>query len=255
MNSQPPPAATTWGALLVRHDPAVRRLVAQQMEALADVGDRDPEDLSTVFAGEDKLLSRGILACGTAEVRPIVRRLHPVLPEALAALSSFEKEHSLEPVRILSFAMIAECTGTRRPAEFSSAALKPLIRARTELTDVQQRSAAMLALALGDTATARGLIDAAPKPFTQPVVRFEFNLYELVRYLADAIDQRRPSDWIETAWVEYIVGFPLHLEADAAEWPDIFHFARILANVRGDKVSDIADDLHARVQLLAKQGQ
>ena len=76
-----------------------------------------------------------------------------------------------------------------------------------------------------------------------------------IRYLAAALDKRWPADWIEPAWVEYLNLFPLHLAADAAEWPDLFMFARVLAELRGDKIADIADDLHARVQRLAQEAE
>ena len=249
------PAATTWQELLARHAPAVHQLIAQQLVNFANVAARDSSKLPSAFAGLDSVLARGILACGSAEVHALIVLMHPALSDALGAVSPSQLQHSQSAKWILSFALLAECAGIPRPPGFDSGPLKPLIRGRRELSDVEQRSAALLALALRDTMTARALIDAEPASDTQPVVSFEFNLYELIRYLADAIDQRRPADWIEPAWVEYIAGFPLHLAADAAEWPDLFYFARVLADVRGGKVSDIADDLHARVQLLAKHGQ
>lgn len=255
MNLPIPPAATKWHELLARQTPAVRSLIAQQLSNLADVADRAAGTLPGAFAGADKVLARGLLCCGSAELQPLISLLNPLVPQALAALDNVAREHSQAAKRIQSFALLVECTGQSRAKGFDSSALKELAPSRKELSDAQQRSAALLALALRDTATARAFIDAEPVSYTQPVVSFEFNLYELIRYLADAIDKHRPADWIEPAWVEYIAGFPLHLAADAAEWPDLFYFARVLANVRGDKVADIADDLHARVQRLAQQGQ
>jgi hypothetical protein len=66
------------------------------------------------------------------------------------------------------------------------------------------------------------------------------------------LDARRPADWIEPLWVEYFDLFPVHLAAQAAEWPDLFNFARILAGVRGENVASIADDIHARVMHAAR---
>ncbi|NHZ89620.1 hypothetical protein F2P45_11435 [Massilia sp. CCM 8733] len=229
-------------------------LIEAQLSNLADIADRETDVLAGTFAGVDMVLARAILCCGNAEARPLILLMHPFVPNALAALDSFELEHTQTAKRILSFALLAQCTGVPRPEASDSAPLKPLLPARAELSAKQQRSVALLALAMHDTATARAFIDAEPATYAQPVLSLEFNLYELIRYLADALDQQRPADWIEPAWLEYLEEFPLHLASDAAEWPDLFYFARILANVRGDKVSDIADDLHARVQLLEKQG-
>ena len=246
---------TTWRELLKSHEPDARDLIAQHLKNFSRIGEREPARLPSAFAGTDSALARGILACGSDTVRPLIGLLHSSLARALPALTEYQLQHTQSARWILSFALIAECTGTPRPAAFDSAPLKPLVANRKELSDAEQRCAAFLALALGDTATARGLIGATPATYPQPVLRFEFNIYELIRYLADAIDQRRPADWIEPAWLEYLSGFPLHLAAEAAKWPDLFSFARILANVRGDRVEQIADDLHARVHLLAQQGQ
>jgi len=245
----------TWHELLSRHEPAVRSLIAQQLENFEDIGERGSNELPSVFSGSDQILARGILACGCDEVRPLMRLLHPFLPKALAALRDQKREHWQSAKWMLSFAVLAECMGTPRPAGFDGTILKPLVGSRSELKDEEKRSVALLALALGDTTTARAMLDAGPSTYEQPVLAFKFNLFELIRYLADAIDQHRPSDWIEPAWTEYIAGFPMHLAADAAKWSDLFYFARILANVRGDQVGQIADDLHARVHLLAQQGQ
>src|SRR5262249_8846200 len=156
---------------------------------------------------------------------------------------------------LVDFALMAECMGTPRPPGFDSTLLQPLIAGRGEFSDARKRAMAFTALALRDTAAALAFLDETPATYDAPVVRFEFNQFELIRYLAAALDQRRPADWIEPAWVEYFTLFPLHISAQAAEWPDPFNFARILANVRGDTVNGIADDLYARVQLLAKQGK
>jgi hypothetical protein len=253
--SPPKSVATTWRDLLAIQEPAARGLIELHLEMYADIGEREADELPDVFSGADQVLARGILACGSEVVRPLLRLQHPFLPAALQALRTQKREQWQSAKWMLSFSLLAECMGTPRLPGFDSAVLQPLIRSRTELKDQEQRSASLLALAMGDTATARALVEAEPARYEQPVLQFEFNLYELIRYLADVVDQRRPPDWIEPAWQEFITGFPMHLAADAAEWPDLFYFARILANVRGDRVGQIADDLHARVHVLAQQGQ
>lgn len=249
------PADTTWRELLARHGPAVRTLIEQELHDFSDIAQREAEKLPSAFAGEDDVLTRGILACGKTEVVPLVQLMHPMLRRALGALSNSDLKNSQAAKWILSFALLAEGVGTEIRPRFDATPLKPLIAGRKDLSDTEQRSAALLALALNDPATARALIDAEPASYAQPIVRFEFNLYELIRYLAHVIEHGEPADWIEPAWGEYLAGFPMHLAADAAEWPDVFYFARVLANARGDRVGEIADDLHARVRLLASQGQ
>ena len=249
------PATTGWHALLAEHTPIVHGLVEEELSNLADIADLEAGALAGAFAGADNVLARAILCCGSAAARPLVSLMDPLVPNALAALDSFEREHSQAAKRIQSFALLVQCTGVLRPEGSDSTPLKPLLPARAELSARQQRSAALLALAMHDTATARAFIDAEPAAYAEPVLGFEFNLYALVGYLADALDKQRPADWIAPAWLEYIEEFPLHLAADAAEWPDLFYFARIVAYLSGDRVGAIADDLHARVQLLARQGQ
>jgi hypothetical protein len=175
------------------------------------------------------------------------------LSRAVEALDSTRRGNTDAAHQIASFALIAECTGVPRPREIDAGLLTPLMPARKEFFDPQRRSMALAALALRDTATALAFLDAKPASYEQPRLQFEFNIYELIRYLAAAIDQRRPADWIEPAWLEYLNLFPMHLAADAAAWPDLFMFARVLAELRGDRISDIADDLHARVQRLAQE--
>jgi hypothetical protein len=250
-----PRVHTTWGEILSRQESEIRALIARELEDFSNIAARAVPTLPSAFSGVDNVLARGILVCGTAAVRPLISLMSPSLRNALPAVTDHELHHTQSARWILSFALVAECAGITRPAGFDEGPLKPLVSGRDGLSDPERRCAAFLALALGDAATARALIGAAAKTWTQPVLRFEFNLYELIRYLADAIDQRRPADWIEPVWLEYFAGFPMHLAADAARWPDIFCFARILANVRGERIGQIADDLHARVRLLAQQGQ
>ncbi|HEX5099282.1 MAG TPA: hypothetical protein VFV94_07265, partial [Polyangiaceae bacterium] len=211
--------------------------------------------LTSAFAGCSGALARGILLCGTATARVLVRGLHPHLPRVMEALSEQDRRGAPLAHWIVDFALLAECIGTPRPPGFDSSLLSPLLSTREEFSDARRRAMALTALALGDGATALAFLDEKPATYDAPRVRFEFNQFELIRYLAAALDQRRPADWIEPSWVEYFTLFPTHISAQAAEWPDPFKVMRVLANVRGDKVSDIADDLHARVQLLAKQGK
>jgi hypothetical protein len=212
-------------------------------------------DLTSAFAGCSGVLARGILFCGTSKVRALVNGFHPHLPRVMEALAAQNRRDAPLAHWAVDFALLSECLGTPRPHGFDSGLLKPLVPARGEFGDVGERALAFTALALGDTSSALAFLDEKAATYDAPVVRFEFNQFELIRYLAAALDNRRPADWIEPAWVEYFTLFPLHIAAKAAEWPDVFNFARILANVRGETVSGIADDLHARVQLLAKQGK
>jgi hypothetical protein len=185
----------------------------------------------------------------------MLEHMHPALSRGVEALDATDMRDTLAALRLLNFSLVAECAGKKRPPALDTTLLKPLLPVRKSFGDAQRRSAAFAALALQDTATALAFIDAAPAKYNQPVLKFEFNIFELIRYLAAAIDQRRPSDWIEPAWLEYLEGFPLHLAAEAAEWPDLFNFARVLAQLRGDRIDGIADDLHARIARLAQASE
>jgi hypothetical protein len=245
----------TWNDLVATDAGDAADAVASLEEGAANLAMVSGSKLTRAYAGCSGVLARGILFCGTARVRALEDRLHPQLPRVLEALAAQNRRGAPLAHWVLDFALISESMGTPRPSGFESTLLEPLVAGRGEFGDTEKRAMAFSALALGDTATALAFLDEAPAIYDAPRVRFEFNQFELIRYLAAALDQRRPADWIEPAWVEYFKLFPLHMSAQAAEWPDVFNFARILANVRGDKVSDIADDLHARVQLMAKQGQ
>lgn len=245
----------TWNDLISRHVEDAAGSVAYMEQEAATLADLSGTDLTSAFAGCSGALARGTLLCGTATTRSFVRGFHPHLSRVIDGLAVQNRCGAPLAHWVVDFALMAECMGTPRPPGFDSSLLAPLVAARGEFGDARKRAMAFTALALGDTRTALAFLDEQPKTYDAPVVRFEFNQFELIRYLAAALDQRRPADWIEPAWVEYFELFPMHISAEAAEWPDVFNFARILANVRGDKVGDIADDLHARVQLLAKQGQ
>jgi hypothetical protein len=248
-------ASVTWGDLVATQTENAASAVAFLERKIPRLATTSGFELTTAFAGCSGALARGILLCGTATVRPLVDGFHPHLPRVMEALAAQNRRGAPLAHWALDFALLAECTGRSRPPGFDRGLLEPLIAAREEFGDAQQRAMAFTALALGDTAAALAFLDERPRTYDTPVVRFEFNQFELIRYLASALDQRRPADWIEPAWVEYHTLFPLHMSAKAAEWPDVFNVARVLANVRGDKVSEIADDLHARVHLLAEQGK
>jgi hypothetical protein len=255
MNRSAKSVPVTWSDLVARQRESAAGSVAyleQDVERLASISGTD---LTGAFAGCSGALARAILLCGPAAARALVRGFYPHLPRVMEELAAQNRSGAPLAHWVVDFALMSECMGMPRPPGFDSALLQPLVAAREEFSDARKRAMAFTALALGDTSTALAFLDERPATYDAPVVRFEFNQFELIRYLAAALDQRRPADWIEPAWVEYFTLFPLHISAQAAEWPDPFNFARVLANVRGDKVRDIADDLHARVQLLAKQGK
>jgi hypothetical protein len=255
MNRSAKSAPVTWSDLVASDTEDAAGSVAFLERKIPRLAKSSGMDFTSAFAGCSGALARGILFCGTTTTRALVLGFHPHLPRVMKELAA---ENGLgEPLAhwVVDFALMSECIGTARPPGFDSALLEPLVAAREEFSDARKRAMAFTALALGDTSAALAFLDEKPATYDAPVIRFEFNQFELIRYLAAALVQGRPADWIEPAWVEYFSLFPLHISAEAAEWPDLFNFARVLANVRGDKVSDIADDLHARVQLLAKQGQ
>ena len=244
-----------WHDLVKQHAADAEADLRDLAKSSGALAGRGHASLTTMFAGLDGVLACGLALCGTAASRPLIQGFHPFLPRVVAALDATNMRAARAAHFIANFALVAECAGTPRPPSFDSGLLKPLVPVREEFSDAQRRSIALTALAFGETAMARALIDAESASRDEPRVRFEFNLYELIGYLADAIDNHYPADWVEPAWVEYLGLFPLHLAAEAAEWPDVFMFARVLAALRGDRIADIADDLHARVQLLAKQGK
>jgi hypothetical protein len=244
----------TWNDLVTRQAKNAAGSVAFLEEDIPRLATISGVELTSAFAGCSGALARGTLLCGTATTRGLVRGFHPHLPRVMEALLAQNRPGAPLAHWVMDFALIAECMGTPRPPGFDSALLGPLVAARGEFSEARKRAMALTALALGDTATALAFLDEAPAEYDAPRVRFEFNQFELIRYLAAVLDERRPADWIEPAWSEYFALFPLHITAEAGEWPDPFNFARVLAELRGDKVSDIADDLHARVQLLAKEG-
>ena len=208
--------------------------------------------LRSAMAGSDGVLAGGIALCGSATVRDFVHGCHPHLPRVVDELRAQDRLGAPIVGWMLNFALMSECLGVARPAGFDAELLKPLLRAREEAGDTQRRSLAFTALALGDTTSALSFIDEPPGSYDSPLLRVEFNQLELLRYLAAALDARRPADWIEPLWVEYFELFPVHLAAQAAEWPDLFNFARVLAGVRGENVASIADDIHARVMHAAR---
>jgi len=255
MNRSTKSSPVTWGDLISGQAENAANAVAFMEKKIPRLATLSGVDLASAYAGCSGALARGILMCGTAKVQAFVRGFHPHLARVVAALAEQNEQGTPLAHWVLDFALMAESMGVPRPAGFDASLLGPLVVARGEFDDARKRAMAFTALALGDTAAALAFIDEPPAAWDAPVVRFEFNQLELVRYLAAALDQRRPADWIEPAWVEYLGLFPLHISTKAAEWPDVFNVARILADRRSDKVADIADDLHARVQRLAAQGQ
>jgi hypothetical protein len=248
-----PPASVTWPSLADEHAPDAAAMLQRYLRLRDQLPRLEGRALTDQFAGSDSTLARGCLFVGAAATREVVAACHPSVARVLGVLDDMKRKDTAIVHHVVNFALIAECIGTPRPAGVDADRMKPLVAKRAEHFDAARRSMAFTSLALGDAPTALAFLDAKPASYEQPRLSFEFNLYELIRYLAAALDRRWPADWIEPAWLEYLEGFPLHLAADAAEWPDLFMFARVLAALRGDKVADIADDLHARVQRLAQE--
>jgi hypothetical protein len=255
MNPSSQPDPVDWHALVDQHAADAAADVRDLAKSSGGLAERGPASLITMFAGLDGVLACGLVLCGSDATRPLIEGFHPFLPRVVAALDATRMRAARAAHFIANFALVAECAGTPRLPAFDSGLLKPLVPGREEFFDAQRRSMALTCLALGDTATALRFLDVRPAAYDEPRVAFEFNLHELIRYLAAALDQRWPADWVEPAWLEYLNLFPLHLAADAAEWPDLFMFARVLAALRGDRIADIADDLHARVQRLAQEAE
>lgn len=246
-------AAVDWRSLSVK----VSKSTAATLEHSAKLGGRllelEGHDLLDAFSGVDGVFARGCIVNGSRAAQAAMEKYLESLPRARKALVSVDASKSAVAYQLANLALIGECTGKPGPAAGDIGLLKPLVRERHSFSDSRRRSMALTALALRDTATALALLDAKPAAYDEPRLSFEFNIHELIRYLAAALDMRRPADWIEPAWLEYLENFPLHLAAQAAEWPDLFMFARVLAELRGDKIADIADDLHARIERLAQE--
>lgn len=255
MNPSAPTVPVNWHELANRHALDAAAMLKRRLKLGDELGELEGNDLLDAYAGCDSTVARGCIFCGSADGRAVIAKFHASLARALGALDTTGMRDTASAHELANYVLIAECTGTPRPANFDGALLKPLVARRKDYFDAQRRSMAFTSLALGDTATALAFLDAKPAAYEQPRLSFEFNTYELIRYLAAALEKRRPADWTEPAWLEYLETFPLHLAADAAEWPDIFMFARVLAELRGDKIADIADDLHARVQRLAQEAE
>ncbi|MFP5391275.1 MAG: hypothetical protein ACLGI6_06975 [Gammaproteobacteria bacterium] len=245
----------TWSDLLASESANAARSLAFLVEDIGNLPDIDGDRLTMAYAGCSGVLARALLFCDSAAARVLVDGFHPHLGRVMQELARTDETSQSIVQWLLDFALLSECVGTPRPAGFDSALLDPLLAARTEFGDVERRALAFTALALGDSARALAFLDQQPGQYEWPVLRVEFNQFELNRYLAHVLEQERPADWIEPAWLEYLSLFPLHVAAKAAKWPDLFNVARVLANVRGDPVGQIAEDLHARVRLLASQGQ
>lgn len=241
----------TWRDLVTNHaEPTQRRLEKLTLESAGYAALSGPR-LRTAMASCDGVLGGGIALCGPMAVREFVRGYHPHLARVVDELRAQNRLAAPIVHWVLNFALMGESLNVTRPPGFDVSLLEPLMAGRSEFNATRCRALAFTALALGDTAAALEFVDEKPARHDAPVTRVEFNQLELIRYLAAAIDARRPALWIEPVWVEYFELFPMHLSAEAAEWPDLFNFARVLANVRGDDVATLADDVHARVKQAA----
>lgn len=250
-NQETASIAMTWSEILVQDAEWTRSVLHRQEKFADEFANCEDVELAGAFSGSGALIARGLLLLGGAVCRPMIEKWHGVLAQVAGTL----EEHAMWGERlaheVLSFAIVAECAGLPRPTGLGGDAIQALLVGRESFSDVQRCSMALSALSLGETTAANGFIDAERVARSDPGRQFQFNLFELVRYLADALDQQRLSDWIEPAWLEYLHLFPGHLAAQAAWWPDLFSFARVLAQLRGEAVEHIADDLHGRIMLLA----
>lgn len=244
-------ASSTWRELVENVGPKVANTLARNVADSVDLAQREDSMLTSAFAGCDRIVANGMALRGVAAVRPLVERLHPHLLRARESLDEQDMSGSNVTHSLVNVSLLCECIGMTRPAQLGAASLVPLVAARKEFDDRQKRSLALTALALGDAEAALAFLGQRPRPYDAPMLRFEFNQFELIRYLVAAQLERRPADWLEPAWVEYFELFPMHLAAQAAIMPDLFNFARVLANVRGDDVATLADDVHARVMRAA----
>jgi hypothetical protein len=247
------PVPVNWHDLSARASVEVATVLNHCAKVSNSLQEMDGNDLLSVFAGMDSVVARSCILNGSRASRATFERYLASLSRVRRAIDSVGATKRAIAWQIENFALVAECAGMTGPAKTDAGLFKPLVAVRKTFSDSRRRSIAFTALALRDTTSALALVDAKPAEYDEPRLAFEFNIFELIRYLASAIDERRPADWVEPAWLEYLNLFPLHLAADAAAWPDLFMFARVLAALRGDKISDIADDLHARVQRLAQE--
>lgn len=243
-----------------------RQLIAQvkaegpvMLERLVKIGQGlDPgqwKRLVNAFIGSDGVLACGIVVWGRTASQDVIDAFHPLVSQVLKSMAANDMADTPAAHHAINLALIAESAGVSLATGIDGRLLKPLISARRNFSDRDLRSMALTALALRDTTAGLAFLGDKPARYDEPRLSFQFNIYELVRYLAATLDQRRPADWVEPAWLEYLQLFPLHLAADAAKWPDLFMFARVLAELRGDKIADIADDLHARVSRLAEEAE
>jgi hypothetical protein len=247
------PVPMSWREIVEQQAEPTRAALTRLEKFTAEFSHCEDAELAGAFGGTEEVLAHSLLLFGADACRPMMESWWAILPQVTATLDRYEMRGERLAHHILNFAIVAECADLTRPTGLDTESLQPLLAERETFSDTQKRSMAFTALALGETAAAYAFIGAEPIAQTEPGKTFQFNLFELIRYLADALDQQRPSDWIEPAWLEYLHLFPGHLAAQAASWPDLFCFARVLARLRGETVERIADDLYGRIMLLADE--
>ncbi len=241
--------ATTWTQLVERYGEFSVAALAREQARLDEIEAWSDARLLRVFSGNDVMLARLFALCGNGEYEQVLSVWHRLLPRLANAVVSSERMQHVTRRYVLYVALVLECKGYRLDAVFDSQWLNGLIGHRHFYNDAQVRTMALASLALGDTDLALAFIDASPMDVEwESGKRFEFNTFDLIRYLAQAIDADVGHGDLENCWNEFLSVFPLNLAADASDWPDLFFVRGAICKLSGREMKHVSSDVHSAIK-------
>lgn len=238
--------ATSWAGLSDMYGQSIVEALGRDREQIDALRTRDSNRLSWLLLGKDAVVVQSIAMLGNID-EELFGAWREELPRAISGLKQRGHENRVGGFRILSLALVLETTGFSRPDGVDDGWLKSLLTSAEDFSDQERRSLAFAALAMQRSDTALEFILADPIADPSPGQLFEFNTFDLIRYLAAAITDGLSAESVHPAWEEHVRLFPLNLAASASDWPDLLHASHALALMDGREPRTAADWLRKQV--------
>lgn len=215
-------------------------LLEGQLASLPQVMAPHAEDFAAIAA-----------LAGPEAARAELEKISAAVPQALKMTRMLG---STGAISWLALVNAGECAGAPSWSLASQPAAKMLegvASNRKGLSEVELYSAALAAIAAGETKLVPKLLNTKPAPDFTPGKTFLFNVQGFTLYLAAAKDKGASAADVAPAWRDFVLAFPRKLTARTLGWNELLWAARIyFHDFEKRPAAEVAGALHAQVSAL-----
>ena len=243
----------TWRSIYERDKLPTVTSVQEDINYAREFVELDDNQLVDAYSGMEFTVASGLALLDVSRSSELVALCASQISRACETVKKQQLYKWGMGSSVLQMVLIVKGSGFAEELQIDAEWLKGILCSGEILSDLDRRKFALIALAVGDPECAMQFIGSnlIVEPW-RPNQTFEFNIFELIRYLATALVNQVGVEDIQPAFNEFIELFPIHLAASASSLPDLFNLAYVVARIEGNGFSRVNSALNEQIKELIK---